>query len=372
MPIGFQSFTDSGSLQIDADKYTYQFVAKGTAIGTLQSGTFGGAYWTAIIDFNENILPDPSYDLNNPILFVAPGCWVGPANNLANSVFRFTLISSESEFIPWALFDVGQVSSNNFGMRLYKDTSAGVNIYGSNVTFDSNLKPLLIAQGGVENLHFNTSTNLPFTGQTGRLYYVNGGGTLKVESLGEEDPFDPFSYLVYNYQAIMNRSGNVLNFGFHTLEVGSTNNPSELQTTSSKIPWLIADVTNIVDYVLITNRDISFSRQTSSPVTTTYTIRNNGFVERTHLTTTKLEDWIRPTSFAPGLYEVRATSLVGTNSGTFGTWLPLTSDRSWSNTQTGTGTKNGTIFIEIREMPSTRIVTSATITMNATKTNPPA
>lgn len=47
-------------------------------------------------------------------------------------------------------------------------------------------------------------------------------------------------------------------------------------------------------------------------------------------------DWISPKSAAPGSYEIRATLVSGdTPSGTFNTWLPLTSNRTWALTKLG-------------------------------------
>ncbi len=59
-------------------------------------------------------------------------------------------------------------------------------------------------------------------------------------------------------------------------------------------------------------------------------------------------DWISPTSAAPSLYQIRATSASGTAIGTFGTWLNLTTSRTWTVTQTLPGIKSDDITIEIR------------------------
>lgn len=63
-------------------------------------------------------------------------------------------------------------------------------------------------------------------------------------------------------------------------------------------------------------------------------------------------DWIDPKSQAPGLHEIRVTSVTGTGgtfTGTQGTWEALTSDRTWSLTATGMGTvASRTFTVEIR------------------------
>lgn len=77
-------------------------------------------------------------------------------------------------------------------------------------------------------------------------------------------------------------------------------------------------------------------------------------------------DWVTPTSNA-GLYEARVTLNSGTldiNSGV-GTWLALTSDRTWGVTRTAIGTDLGQILVEIRLASSGTVVASATIDFEA-------
>lgn len=65
-------------------------------------------------------------------------------------------------------------------------------------------------------------------------------------------------------------------------------------------------------------------------------------------------------------YEVRATKTAGLlNSGTLGTWLSLAATRSWSNTQTGAGSKSATITFEIRDATSLIVVATASIAISA-------
>ncbi len=62
-------------------------------------------------------------------------------------------------------------------------------------------------------------------------------------------------------------------------------------------------------------------------------------------------DWIIPNGSAPDDYEVRATVNSGAvSSGTTGTWLPLTSDRSWIVSCAGSGSSAAAnLTIEIRK-----------------------
>lgn len=76
--------------------------------------------------------------------------------------------------------------------------------------------------------------------------------------------------------------------------------------------------------------------------------------------------WITPTSNA-GDYECRASVSVGTlTSGTTGSWLPLTSTRSWHIVRTSAGTKFTQMTVEIREaaLPNS-VKATATISLTA-------
>ena len=61
---------------------------------------------------------------------------------------------------------------------------------------------------------------------------------------------------------------------------------------------------------------------------------------------TDVGDWITPKASAPGAYEVRATLNSGTlATGTTGSWLALTSTRTWTTAVSGTAN----LTIEIRD-----------------------
>lgn len=78
-----------------------------------------------------------------------------------------------------------------------------------------------------------------------------------------------------------------------------------------------------------------------------------------------LGNWIDPLSSAPGNYEIKATLSSGTlTSGVTGTWLALTSDRSWSVSRSTTGTTSATLTIEIRDDGGPTL-DSGTVTISA-------
>jgi len=61
-------------------------------------------------------------------------------------------------------------------------------------------------------------------------------------------------------------------------------------------------------------------------------------------------DWIAPKAVAPSAYEIRAHKDSGAtpDGSALDTWLPLTSNRSWSLTQSGAGAKSASLTISIR------------------------
>ena len=77
-------------------------------------------------------------------------------------------------------------------------------------------------------------------------------------------------------------------------------------------------------------------------------------------------DWVDPKAAAPGTYEVRATLNSGTlTSGTTGSWLALTSNRSWTLTQESVGAADQVdLTIEIRKGAGATLA-SASVTLDA-------
>ena len=84
------------------------------------------------------------------------------------------------------------------------------------------------------------------------------------------------------------------------------------------------------DLVALSNPTmIAFS---GAPPTLSYTVNNDGTIDRTNgAASGYFEDWLTPTSSAPSNYEIRMTLNSGAlTSGTTGSWLALTSSRTWT------------------------------------------
>lgn len=76
-----------------------------------------------------------------------------------------------------------------------------------------------------------------------------------------------------------------------------------------------------------------------------------------------LGDWVIPNGNA-SLYEVRATLNSGTlSSGTTGSWLALTSTRTWTVTRSVIGVSTANLTIEIRRIGGTTILATAPVDM---------
>ena len=102
--------------------------------------------------------------------------------------------------------------------------------------------------------------------------------------------------------------------------------------------------------------------------TATYTLESDGDVvsDSTIFGPVDEGDWITPKANAPSDYEVQATLNAGTlTSGTTGSWLALTSNRSWTLTQATVGAADQVdLTIEIRK-GSGATLASATVTLDA-------
>lgn len=78
-------------------------------------------------------------------------------------------------------------------------------------------------------------------------------------------------------------------------------------------------------------------------------------------------DWVTPTSSASN-FECFATVLTGSfSSGSFGSWLALTSSRTWSLTRSTTGSSVARMNLQIRRVGDSAISASADIQMTANK-----
>ena len=82
-------------------------------------------------------------------------------------------------------------------------------------------------------------------------------------------------------------------------------------------------------------------------------------------------DWITPKAAAGAAYEARVTIISGTlTSGTSGSWLALSTTRTWTRARTidVAGTDTCEFTLEIRQAAGGLVLDTATITLNATVT----
>lgn len=110
----------------------------------------------------------------------------------------------------------------------------------------------------------------------------------------------------------------------------------------------------------------SATRITLSPTaaTATYQLANNGDI---NVNGSDVGDWINPKAAAGAAYECQATVLSGSfTSGTFGSWLALSSSRSWALTNSSAGTTaTASMTLEIRRTLDNLVVASVTVSFSA-------
>jgi hypothetical protein len=198
---------------------------KGTLTGTFFAGGFGGGYWTASVTITG---------CNTPLMFCGMDCLVSGSTDNGGGSWTFSFIGALSSTIPYACFDIGLSSPNNSGMKLYNSSNQ--------ITFDSNLPPLVIVANGTENIFTATYTNIPYIGTSGRTYYNTGAGSYHLYAGSEVFPGD---YEAINNIAYISNNGSN-QYGVSSVSIiGGTNDPSLNEGTQGNIPWMIADVTYI-------------------------------------------------------------------------------------------------------------------------------
>jgi hypothetical protein len=118
----------------------------------------------------------------------------------------------------------------------------------------------------------------------------------------------------------------------------------------------------------ITLSGVGVSSTGTGTQTATYTLESDGDVitATTPGGSVDAGDWIVPKASAPSDYEVRATLVSGTlSTGTTGSWLALSSNRSWTLTRVVVGVADQVeLTIEIRK-GSGATLASATVTLDA-------
>lgn len=104
-----------------------------------------------------------------------------------------------------------------------------------------------------------------------------------------------------------------------------------------------------------------------------FSLENDGDVARITVTTggggtVDVGDWITPRSAAGAAYEARATVNSGSlSSGTTGSWLALSSTRTWTLNQTSVGTTTCELTVEIRRASTGEVLDSTIVTLEAEK-----
>jgi hypothetical protein len=100
--------------------------------------------------------------------------------------------------------------------------------------------------------------------------------------------------------------------------------------------------------------------------TAVYRLTSGGVISGTQGTNTivSIGTWLGAGSAAD--YEVRATLASGdTPTGTLGSWLALSTTRSWTLVSTGPGVLEAILTIEIRDVATHTTLTTSTVTMQA-------
>lgn len=115
--------------------------------------------------------------------------------------------------------------------------------------------------------------------------------------------------------------------------------------------------------ITLTDQTYTVSTGGASAATVSYRLSTNGFAYDQD--STSLEQWCDPAAQAPN-YEVLATIVSGTlTSGTTGSWLALTSDRTWSKTVSPPSIGTCVFTVEVRRIGTTTVLDSATISITA-------
>jgi hypothetical protein len=109
--------------------------------------------------------------------------------------------------------------------------------------------------------------------------------------------------------------------------------------------------------------NVSATISGTSTVSATYSVRSDGTVQTNG---SFFENWISDPASA-GNYEVQAVLSSGdTPSGTLGSYLALTSNRTWTLTNPISGTTKACVLtVTIRKTGTATVLATATITMSA-------
>lgn len=124
--------------------------------------------------------------------------------------------------------------------------------------------------------------------------------------------------------------------------------------------------------VYLANHSVSATKFFSGTATATFGLGNDGVayeVENGVTTNYTIEWWTKGSVTGLGAaYECRATLNSGSalSSGTVGSWLTLSSANQWTQSRsTSTGITNSNLTIEIRDVATSTVLASATVTLQA-------
>jgi len=145
----------------------------------------------------------------------------------------------------------------------------------------------------------------------------------------------------------------------------------DVQAAYVKVSGVWKEIYNRV-VVAITNQYIFFAAIFPQDAYARYQLNSNGWVYKytgdspSTLFPQYIEDWVDPRSEASN-YECFATVNFGSalETGTTGSWLALTSSRTWGIAVTTAGSKYTELTVTIREVGTTTNLTSATISLYA-------
>lgn len=114
---------------------------------------------------------------------------------------------------------------------------------------------------------------------------------------------------------------------------------------------------------------ITAASTTTAPTNPTaqYELNASGDVNKTNGNNTVVDwgDWVLPKAHA-GSYECFATLDSGTlSTGTTGSWLALTSTRTWTVSRSSNGTSTAQITVQIRKVGGSTILATSVVTIQA-------
>lgn len=127
----------------------------------------------------------------------------------------------------------------------------------------------------------------------------------------------------------------------------------------------------LVPFITVANYTV-YDQTNAAPASATYELNLVGGIFETTNTGGRvaLGPWVTPSTVAVAAnYEVFATLVGGTlSTGTTGSWLALSTTRTWSRTRSVSGVSEGQIWIDIRLVGTTTVLDSAIITLTAERT----